>query len=157
MQILAATDFSARSRRALRKAGLLAEARGAELTVVHVVDDDQPQDLIEIESREAERTLAGHIGAMPERHAARCRPMVVAGNPFDGILRSAASIGADLIVMGAHRKQFLRDIFVGTTIERVIRTGPYPVLMVNDEASGPGSYRNAVAAIDFSEPSANAV
>ena len=39
--------------------------------------------------------------------------------------------------MGAHRKQFLRDIFVGTTIERVIRTGPYPVLMVNNEASAP--------------------
>jgi nucleotide-binding universal stress UspA family protein len=139
----------------LRKAGLLAAARGAELTVIHVVDDDQPQELIEIESREAERTLAGHLGAMPELHAARCRPMVVTGNPFDGILRSAASIGADLIVMGAHRKQFLRDIFVGTTIERVIRTGPYPVLMVNDEASGP--YRNAVAVVDFSEPSANAV
>ena len=28
--------------------------------------------------------------------------------------------------MGAHRKQLLRDIFVGTTIERVIRTGLIP-------------------------------
>ncbi|MCB8823361.1 universal stress protein [Microvirga rosea] len=59
------------------------------------------------------------------------RALVVAGDPFDGILRAAASTGADLIVMGAHRKQLLRDILVGTTIERVIRTGPHPVLMVN--------------------------
>jgi universal stress protein E len=53
-------------------------------------------------------------------------------------LRMAADINTDLIVMGAHRKQFLRDVFVGTTVERVIRTGPYPVLMVNNEvSSGP--------------------
>jgi universal stress protein E len=155
MKILAATDFSARSDRALRKAGLLAQAMGAELTVLHVVDDDQPQDVIENEGREAERVLAAQVRAMAEMSAARSRPMVVAGNPFDGILRSAASIGADLIVMGAHRKQFLRDIFIGTTIERVIRTGPYPALMVNKELPGP--YRNALAAVDIAEPSANAV
>jgi universal stress protein E len=156
VQILAATDFSSRSQRALRKAGLLAQATGAELTVLHVVDDDQPQDLVEIESREAERILADQIGTMAElRTAARCRPMVIKGDPFDGILIAARMIGADLIVMGAHRKQLLRDIFIGTTIERVIRTGSYPVLMVNSEAAGP--YRDAIAAVDMSEPSANAV
>jgi nucleotide-binding universal stress UspA family protein len=139
----------------LRQSGLLAQASGAELTLLHVVDDDQPNDLIEIESREAERILAEQIDAMAELHATKCRPMVATGDPFDGILRSAHSISADLIVMGAHRKQLLRDMFIGTTIERVVRTGPYPVLMVNNEAHGP--YQNAVAAVDISEPSANAV
>jgi universal stress protein E len=84
MQILAATDFSARSDRALRKAGLLAQAMGAELTVLHVVDDDQPQDVIENESREAERVLAGQVRATTEMSAARSRPMVVAGIPSTG-------------------------------------------------------------------------
>jgi universal stress protein E len=155
VQILAATDFSTRSHRALRKAGLLAQASGAELTLLHVVDEDQPKDLVDIESREAERILAEQIGAIDELRGAKCRPMVITGNPFDGILISARMIGADLIVMGAHRKQLLRDIFVGTTVERVIRTGPYPVLMVNNEAVGP--YRSAIAAVDASEPSANAI
>lgn len=155
MRILAATDFSTRSHRALRRAGLLAQTRGAELTLVHVVDDDHPNDLVEIERREAERILAEQIGAMSELRDAKCRPMVVAGDPFDGILRTAGSIKADLIVMGAHRKQLLRDIFVGTTIERVIRTGQYPVLMVNNEVRQP--YENSVAAVDMSEPSANAI
>ncbi|WP_262271421.1 universal stress protein [Microvirga yunnanensis] len=41
MHILAATDFSTRSQRAVRRAGLLARDCGAELTLVHVVDDDQ--------------------------------------------------------------------------------------------------------------------
>jgi universal stress protein E len=155
VKLLAATDFSTRSHRALRRAGLLAQARGAELALVHVVDDDQPKDLVAIEKREAERILAEQISAMPELRDAQCCPSVVAGDPFDGILRTAASVQADLIVMGAHRKQLLRDIFVGTTIERVIRTGPYPVLMVNDEVKRP--YRNALAAIDMSEASANAI
>jgi universal stress protein E len=155
MQILAATDFSTRSHRALRKAGLLAGASGAELTILHVVDDDRHQDLIEIESREAERILTEQILAMVELRAVQCRPMVIRGDPFDGILVAARMIGADLIVMGAHRKQLLRDIFIGTTIERVIRTGSYPVLMVNNEADEP--YRNAMAAVDLSEPSANAL
>jgi universal stress protein E len=155
VQILAATDFSTRSFRALRRAGLLAQARGTELALVHVVDDDQPEDLVETEKREAERILAEQISAIDELRGARCRPMVIAGDPFDGILQTAGSIKADLIVMGAHRKQLLRDIFVGTTIERVIRTGPSPVLMVNREVDQP--YRTALAAVHLSEPSVNAI
>ena len=57
--------------------------------------------------------------------------------------------------MGAHRKQLLRDIFVGTTIERVVRTGPCPVLMVNNEAAH--SYSRVLAAVDMSDISAHAV
>ena len=155
MRILAATDFSPRSHRALRRAGLLAHARGAELALVHVVDDDQPQGLVDMESREAERMLAEQIEAMPELREVQSHPMVVTGDPFDAILRTAAALRTDLIVMGAHRKQLLRDIFVGTTIERVIRTGPYPVLMVNNEAKG--SYQRVMAPVDMSEPSANAI
>lgn len=34
-----------------------------------------------------------------------------------------ATMDADLIVMGAYRRQLLRGIFIGTTVERVIRTG----------------------------------
>ena len=61
----------------------------------------------------------------------------------------------DLIVMGSHRKQLLLDIFVGTTIERVIRKGSFPVLMVNHEAQR--KYENVVAAVDMSDASANAL
>lgn len=155
MQILAATDLSIRSHRALRRAGLLAQANDAELTLVHVVDEDQPAELVEIETREVERILGEQTGAIDELRGVRCRPAVIAGDPFEGILRTAAATKADLIVMGAHRKQVLRDIFVGTTIERVIRTGPYPVLMVNDVVERP--YGTALAAVDMSEPSARAM
>jgi nucleotide-binding universal stress UspA family protein len=81
--------------------------------------------------------------------------VVTTGEAFDGILKTAKSASADLIVMGSHRKQILRDIFVGTTIERVIRTGPYPVLMVNTDTELP--YRYVIAGVDMSEPSAHAI
>jgi len=155
MIIVAATDFSTRSHRALRQAGLLARAHRAELHLVHVVDDDLPDDLVRMEEREAQRVLVEQIGSMPELHDARCHPTVVRGHPFDGILRAATSTGAELIVMGAHRKQFLRDIFTGTTIERVIRRGKCPVLMVNNEAQR--RYERVLAPVDMSEASAEAI
>src|SRR3546814_14650277 len=57
--------------------------------------------------------------------------------------------------MGAHRKSILRGIFVGTTIERVMRTGGRPVLMVNTPPAG--GYRRVVVAIDLSPASQNAI
>jgi nucleotide-binding universal stress UspA family protein len=139
----------------VRRAGLLAQEHGAEVVLVHVVDDDQPPELVALETREAERILDEQIKAVPELRQVACRADVVCGDPFDGILRTAQSIDADLIVMGAHRKHLLLDIFVGTTIERVMRRGRWPVLMVNKEGQEP--YRTALAGIDMSEASANAV
>jgi nucleotide-binding universal stress UspA family protein len=155
MKILAATDFSTRSQREVRRAGLLARDAGANLALAHVVDEDRPRALVDLERKEAERMLAEQIATIPELAGLACRPVVVEGDPFAGILRAAASVGADLLVMGAHRKQLLRDVFVGTTVERVIRTGPYPVLMVNAEAEQP--YRVLFAAVDTSEASINAL
>ncbi|MDX3968336.1 MAG: universal stress protein [Bradyrhizobium sp.] len=155
MIIVAATDFSTRSHRALRQAGLLARARRAELHLVHVVDEDLPADLARMEEREARRVLTEQIGSMPELPDERCHATVIRGHPFDGILRASAAVNADLIVMGAHRKQFLRDIFTGTTIERVIRGGKYPVLMVNNEAQL--HYERVLVPVDMSETSADAI
>ena len=154
MQILAATDFSTRSNRALRQAGLLAQPGNAQLHIVHVVDDDQPDELVRMEKREAERVLNEQTASMPELRNVQTRLMVVTGDPFDGILRAAADVNADLIVMGSHRKQLL-DIIIGTTIERVIRKGPFPVLMVNNEAQR--KYENVLAPVDMVDASADAL
>jgi universal stress protein E len=155
MQILAATDFSTRSNRAIRQAGLLAQAQDAQLHLLHVVDDDQPEELVVMERREAERVLLEQMGSMSELRGVQCRPMVVAGDPFDGILRAAAGIRADVVVMGSHRKHLLLDIFVGTTIERVIRNGSLPVLMVNNEAQR--HYEKVVVPLEMSEISVDAL
>jgi len=154
-RILAATDFSERSARALRRAGMLAGQFSAELTLLHVVDDDQPEAQIGREKTASEATLKEQIQTLPELRGVDCRTLVVAAPPFDGILRTAESTAADLVVMGSHRKQLLRDVFIGTTIERAIRTGSFPVLMVNREPTD--RYRRVLAAVDLSEASAHAL
>lgn len=154
-KIVAATDFSARSQRALRRAGRFARQISAELILLHVVDDDQPEKLIDLESREADEFMNAQIASLAELRGVRCRAVVATGEAFNGILQTAIDTSADLIVMGAHRKQILRDVFIGTTIERVIRTGPFPVLMVNTESKHP--YRSMIAPVDMSELSVRAL
>jgi len=92
MRILAATDFSTRSNRALRQAGLLAHP--AQLHVVHVVDDDQAEEMVRIEKREAERLLAEQTASMAELQGVQCHAMVITGDAFDGILTACAQVSA---------------------------------------------------------------
>ena len=93
MQILVATDFSTRSQRALRRAGLLARERSAKLTLVHVVEDDQPRTLIELERREASKFLDEQIHSLDELRGVRCSFLLGSGAAFDGILQTANLLG----------------------------------------------------------------
>lgn len=56
--------------------------------------------------------------------------------------------------MGAHRRRFLRDVFTGTTIERVMRSAGRPVLMAN--TSPPDHWRRVFIATDLSDTSGHA-
>jgi nucleotide-binding universal stress UspA family protein len=153
-RILVATDFSTRSDRALRRAVLLAGAHGAALTLVHVVDDDQPADLVGHQARAARALLEQTARTIGEVDAVPAEIVVTTGDPFAGILAAADAAEPDLIVVGPHRRQFL-DTFVGTTAERTIRRGSRPVLMAN---AVPGSaYQRSLLAIDFDEASQGAV
>jgi universal stress protein E len=155
MQILVATDLSTRSHRALRRAGLLAKASGAAVTLAHVVDEDRPPGLVELERREAARILDEQIAAVPELRSLQCRATVISGHPHAALLSAGRSARAALIVMGAHRRKSLRDVFVGTTVERVIRAAACPVLMVSGEVDRP--YRSVVAAVEASALCADAI
>ncbi|MBR0670422.1 universal stress protein [Roseomonas soli] len=155
MRLLCATDLSSRSDRALRRAGLLAREAGAELVLLSVVDDDQPDILVASERREVAMLLAEQSRSVHELQGLEPRLRVESGDAFDAIIRIAEAEAVHLIVMGEHRKRLLRDMFVGTTIERVMRRGHRPVLMVNRPAERP--YRKILAAIDMSEASAHAL
>lgn len=155
MRLLCATDLSSRSDRALRRAALLARESGAELVLVSVVDDDQPEILVATERRQVSMLLAEQVRAMPEMQGLEPRLRIETGDAFDAIIRVAEAERSDLVVMGEHRKRLLRDLFVGTTVERVMRLGRRPVLMVNRPAELP--YRRILAGVDMSGPSAEAL
>lgn len=149
--ILVATDFSARSDRATRRAVLLAHTLEASVQLVHVVDDDQPARLVATEQAAAGTILREQSRSLREIDGLDCDYHVVLGDPFEGISRSAQKLGSDLVVIGPHRPQVLKDMFIGTTAERTIRLSSRPILMANAVPAGP--YRRALVATDLSQPS----
>jgi len=149
--LMIATDFSERSDRALRRATLLARQSGATLSLVHVVDDDQPERIVAVERVEAERLLAELVQTVRQTDGVPCEAEVILADPFEGILRAVAAKAPDLLVIGPHRRRALRDVFLGTTAERVLRAVTCPVLMAN--APPVGLYYRALIATDLSETS----
>jgi len=154
-KLLCATDLSKRSDRAMRRAANLAQQHGAGLLLLHVVDDDQPHHIIEARQAEARAHLEAQAASLPGGHGAIAAIEVVAGNAFESIARYAREWNAELIVMGAHRRRALADVFIGSTLERVLRADGVPVLVVNTDEHGP--YRDVLLALDVSPASTRAV
>ncbi|SIO06991.1 Nucleotide-binding universal stress protein, UspA family [Rhodovulum sp. ES.010] len=153
--LMVATDFSERSDRALRRATLLARQTGAGLALVHVVDDDQPTRIVEAEREVAADLLREQAATIRESDGIACTARVGLADPFAGIVAAAEDIAPDLLVLGPHRRRLLRDVFVGTTAERTMRSVSCPVLMANAAPVGP--YRHALLATDLSEGSRAAI
>jgi nucleotide-binding universal stress UspA family protein len=138
-RIMFATDFSERSDRALRRAVILARAHDAVLEIVHVVDDDRPRRIVDHEVNDARQLLVNLARSLKDLDGVSCSTQIVQDDPFAGIVKAVAKATPDLLVIGPHRRQILRDAFVGTTAERTIRAASCPVLMVNGPPVGPGA------------------
>jgi len=59
------------------------------------------------------------------------RTQVVAGDPSDEILGYIAAHGIDLVVMGTHGRKGLDKVIFGSVAERVVKSSPVPVMVVN--------------------------
>jgi len=154
--ILVGTDFSARSDHALKRATLLAQKFAASIVLVNVVDDDQPHRIVDIERAEAERLLNQTAAKLRDEANVACETRVILASPFVGLAKAVTDINPDLLVIGPHRRQVLRDVFTGTTAERTIRSVDCPVLMVN-EATPSGDYKRVLQTTDLSNESRNAL
>jgi nucleotide-binding universal stress UspA family protein len=141
--VLVPTDFSDASESALRYGKAMAEAFGASLHVVHVMEDllahawaaevyvssmPQLRDEIEKESRQRLDTLLPDA----ERKAFRAETALLAGNPFLEIIRYAKAHNVDLIVMGTHGRGPIAHMLLGSVAEKVVRKSPCPVLTVRE-------------------------
>ncbi len=135
--LLMATDLSSRSDRALERAVSIAREAGAKLTIVHVVDDALPPSVADAQEEFARTAIREHARSLTKRGRPQVSIEVVVGRPYAQIFEAAEKSDAELIVLGMHREDTLKDMFRGTTVERVIRTGPFPVLLVKDRCTGP--------------------
>lgn len=149
IKLLVATDLSERSAHAVQRAvQLIRRQGGGEWCLLHVVDDDAPADFVERQVSQAETLLQAQAERLAEQAGSRPRVLVSSGETAPLIVETAQGMGAELLVVGAHRKSALRDFFVGTTLERVVRSSHLPVLRVNGPVMR--EYGRALLALDLS-------
>lgn len=153
-KVLVATDLSARSDRAVERAVLLARQTGAALTVLHVVDADLPRRIADRLRDDAHVLIGDHLATLQDASALAPDIKVVFGKDYKDIEDVARKTGCELIVLGVHRNE-TRELFRGTTAERVIRSGGHPVLMVKTRPRS--AYRRIMVGVDFSECSRRAI
>jgi nucleotide-binding universal stress UspA family protein len=104
--VLVATDFSSLSRRAEDLGHRLAQAMGARLHLLHVIEPIDDPETADEETREFHRTLEEKARAQLEEAAARLTGVevtfsVVLGRPSQSVLLEAEARGASLIVVGS--------------------------------------------------------
>lgn len=79
---------------------------------------------------------------------------LVEGHPHEAITEYATEIGSDLIVMGRHGRSGVRERFLGTVTDRVLRHTSVPVLTVpgeDIESTADNTYENILITTDGSE------
>lgn len=139
-RILVAIDFSDCSLAALHYALALAGKFAANLILLHVVEpavypenalmtaatlDESNQHLFAV----ARERLA-QMKHKAVAHGLSAETLVRMGRAQSEIADTAKATGTDLIVMGTHGYNRLKQVLLGGTAERVVRHSPCPVLTI---------------------------
>jgi universal stress protein A len=142
-RILVPTEFSKQSQNALNYAVAFAQKFGAELYLLHVVQDlavfipdmitvappvvptvKQLTDAVYVAfDRLIEENQLKGVGIHRE---------VREGSPFFEIIRFAREENMDLIILSTHGHTGLTHMLLGSVTEKVVRKAPCPVLTVRD-------------------------
>lgn len=157
-KVLLATDLGPRCDRALDRAVALANRWGAELVAVHALEEGDVPAVAATEDLPSWRR-----GPQPLELARSClardlegidRPVstvVEVGEASAVILDVAQRLGCDLIVIAVARDEPLGRFFIGSTVDRVLRSAQVPVLVVRQRPRHP--YGSIVVGVDLSAES----
>jgi len=151
-RLLCAIDFSESSLAGLALAASIAREAGAELTLLHVIEwpwhEPPPPPLTELPREQAAAldefrryliTMACNrlkdLARDPDVGGTSWR--VAHGKPYTELLRTAADLHTDLIVMGVHGRNAADMALFGSTTNQVVRRASCPVLTIRRESEGP--------------------
>jgi nucleotide-binding universal stress UspA family protein len=136
-RVLLATNFRPSSVAATQLATQMANHLGAELHAVYVIGDyfEQISVIFPEGGLAALTRLRNYVQermAQLVRTGGGATTHIAEGRPYQEIVKLAANIDADLIVIGTavHGSLFGNSQVLGSEIERVIRNAPCPVLCV---------------------------
>jgi nucleotide-binding universal stress UspA family protein len=163
--LLVPTDLSAESLKAIDYAQALLRESGGVLHLLHVhemeADYAMPAAMtmppVQM-SQEMERAALEELQRLAERRGVEAGAVhTKVGRAFDQICRTAAELGADLIVLTTHGHTGLKHLFLGSTAEQVVQHSPCPVLVVRRQEerefvdAGKPHIARIVVPVDFSD------
>jgi len=157
---LVATDFSPFAQRALRRAAELAVQHHAHLHVIHAMRAESALDRVfgsEDSTALAARAIGDELEALASPLRARgieVTPSLVRGTPAQAITAAIERLRPLALVVGAHGRSMVRDMF-GTTAERLAERAMSPVLVARSKALRP--YRRVLVSVDLGPASAAAL
>ena len=137
--ILAPTDFSPNSEKAVNCAILVAKLVGAKLTLLHVVPEPSaldyamqgiPFDEIQGWQLEAEEKLTDQLAKAKLEYQNVDSIQTIALHPRDEIVRAATDLSADLLVLSTHGYKGWRHVLFGSDAEKILEHAPCPVLVI---------------------------
>ena len=140
-RVLHATDFSAASSRAFKRAVDIAKARGAELLLVHVLPPVFPvvadgyvspkvyEDLEAATRADGQKRL-DRLARRARASGARVKSLLLEGVPHERIAQAARARKADMVVIGTHGRTGFAKLVLGSVASRVLAISPCPVLTV---------------------------
>jgi nucleotide-binding universal stress UspA family protein len=138
--ILVTTDFSDLGNAAVPVAFRLAQAEGAKVVLLHVLEDGTPNPLYahykptaspeERKEVEAE-ARAGLLALVPKGQASIAHDTRIAhGDPAAEICNAAEELRAGLIVTSSHGRTGLKHALLGSVAEQIVRHAPCSVHVV---------------------------
>jgi len=165
-RILIATDFSEPAGWAAERGAMLAAAHGARATLLHVIAGDVYDRLQRLMGSEAEtlqegiargtrEALESEAERLGQRHGQPPEVAVLTGTVTHAVRDYMESIDADLGVLGASGRGLARQLWLGSTAERVLRRCRRPVLVTKSAPAG--AYRRVLVPVDFSAASREAL
>lgn len=158
--VVVATDLSEIADCAILRAIEIAKSVNASLTILHVVEKKNFDDLLEvIIPKELLQTPTEYATTLIQekiytllRHKVQLNYAVISkGKPAVKILQYVRKNKVDLLVIGAHGKHSMRDLFVGTTAEYISERTKCPVLIAKNCHDKP--YKKILVPVDFSDVS----
>lgn len=161
--IIAATDFSDEARYAVERGAIVAKEQRAHLSLLHVLSSSALNDERKLSQTptDAEAKLIDDAGRMLSEIAADIGSKTgLMGSTDIKIGRAQAEIlsateSADLLVLGAHGRNFLHDLILGTTAEHLLNKCKRPMLVT--KCSPRTGYQRVLVPVDFSPYSASAL
>lgn len=146
-RILVAVDGSAGSELALDEAIRLAQTQGAQMRLVHVMDELKWvngfesarayfDDVLPRMRKSGEDLLARGLSRAITADVQAESELVIqsAGRASDNIADEARRWGADLIVAGTQGRHGVDRVLLGSTAEQIVRHASVPVLLVRTHA-----------------------